>query len=94
MTTSRPAPSAAELAARQAKVDALVATAIRHGVKAQDALHLQGEGQRVLAELAGIREPSDTTWLAFVRALDRIETARTDADWSAAPSDPFDGVAA
>lgn len=93
MTTSRPVPSAAEQAARQAKVDALVAAAIRHGVKVETALHLGPNGRAELAGVAGVREPSDTTWLAFLQALDRIEVARRAADW--APSaDPFEGVAA
>lgn len=66
-----------EAAARTAKASKMANVLIAHGSDAETAAALPVRGRRMVAELAGCRVPSETTWALVV------EMVRADALFSA-----------
>lgn len=58
-----------EAAARTAKASKMANVLIAHGADAETAAALPLRGRRLVAELAGCRVPSETTWALVVEMV-------------------------
>jgi hypothetical protein len=68
--------TAYEAAARTAKAAKLAAVLIAHGATAAEVHAMPRAGRAVVAQLAGTRPPSPTTWLMVAELVDLAAKSR------------------